>query len=224
MRQILASELLDEDLGTPAEIQRSLNELWWINQHLGGVSTWRRLLDLWWASQAPPPRHIRLLDVGAGTGEMAVAIAAELRARGCAAETWALDRRDSHLRGGGGVVGDALRLPVADGSVDLVTCNLFFHHFHDGPGEPVATRLLAEMLRAASNAVLINDLDRGWLPYLTIQILGLRFSRITRHDGPRSVRQAYTAGELEALVGATRAARYEVRRLWPYRLGMILWK
>ncbi|MGH3181042.1 MAG: methyltransferase domain-containing protein [Streptosporangiaceae bacterium] len=261
MRQRLARELLDDDLGTPAEVQRSLDELWWINRHLGGLSTWRRLLERWWLSQAPLPRALRMLDVGAGTGQMAAANAAGLRGRGTAVDVWALDRRAGHLRGANGIAGDAFRLPFADGSVDLVTCNLFLHHFHDQPRQPgdalsasgrpvpgiaarppsdqrerprqkvaghpgdgAASRLLAEMLRVARHAVLINDLDRGWLGYLAIQLLGVRFSRITRHDGPRSVRQAYTARELEALARSTRAARYEVHRLWPCRLGMILWK
>jgi len=223
MRLRTAHELLDEDEGTPAEVQRSLEELWWINRHLGGVSSWRKLWGRWLAGEGAPPAKVRLLDVGAGTGQMAEAHGTWLQARGIEAEVLALDRRASHLRSAGaGVVGDAFQLPFADGGVDLVTCNLFLHHFHDTPGELAATRLLGEMARVAGRAVLVNDLDRSWLPYLTMLAMGPGFSRITRHDGPRSVRQAYTRGELDRLARGLRAGAVETVWFWPYRLGMIL--
>lgn len=227
MRLRLGHELLDEDQGSAAEIRRSLGELWWINQHLGGLSSWRRLLAAWRAAEpAPPPAAISLLDLGAGTGEMAAFIAAELRGCGYAVRPIALDRMPSHLSavaGPAGLAADALRLPFPATAVDLVTCNLFLHHFHDSPGDPAATRLLREMARVARHAILINDLERAWIPYAAIRLLSLRFSRITRHDGPRSVAQAYTLPELHRLAAAALPGwRGRAFRLWPYRLGLIL--
>ena len=228
MRLRPAHELLDEDEGSPAEIRRSLRELWWINRRLGGLSSWRSLLAAWQAAAPAAPPALTLLDVGAGSGELAAWIAAELGRGGGAVRAVALDRRASHLAAAAGplrLAGDALRLPFADATVDLVACNLFLHHFHDAPGDAAATRLLREMARVARGAVLINDLDRAWIPYAFIRLLGVRFSRITRHDGPRSVAQAYTAPELRRLAAAALPAwRCEVRRIWPYRLGLILWR
>jgi SAM-dependent methyltransferase len=220
MRLRLARELLDEDQGTPEEIRRSLRDLWWINQHLGGLSSWRRLLGAWGAMPPGPPAGLTLLDLGSGTGEMAAALAAELRRRGWAVRAWALDRRLSHLGAGPGrLAADALRLPLADAAVDVVTCNLFLHHFH---GDAAAC-LLREMARVARRAVLINDLERAWIPYAAIRLLSPRFSRITRHDGPRSVAQAYTLPELRRLAAAALPAWHgRALRLWPYRLGLIL--
>lgn len=209
MRQQLAQELLDEDAGTPQEIERSLAELGWINRHLGGLSSWRQLLR---AAGATGSTAATLLDVGAGRGEVAGFLAQQLRAQAVQ-----LDRRVSHLGPSGWrVAGDALRLPFADGSFDLVTCNLFLHHFHGD----VVRQLLAEMRRVARRAVLINDLERAWIPYWFIRLLGLRFSRITRYDGPRSVRQAYTARELDQLA---QPWPHKVLRLSHYRVGLILW-
>ncbi|MGH9392965.1 MAG: methyltransferase domain-containing protein [Terriglobales bacterium] len=230
MRLRLAHELLDEDEGTPAEVARSLQELWWINRRLGGLSTWRTLLRCWQAQEEQHPPlwsapSFTLLDVGAGTGEMAHYIANELCLAGAPVRAVALDRRSSHLGAGAGlrVAGDACRLPFADASFDLVTCNLFLHHFHDQPGAPAATRLLRELARVARRAVLVNDLQRGWIPWAVIQALSPRFSRITRHDGPRSVAQAYTRQELAALARGCGFTRFRAVRLWPYRLGLILW-
>lgn len=206
MRQQLAQELLDDDAGTPQEVNRSLAELWWINRHLGGLSSWRQLL------RAAGTTAATLLDVGAGRGELAAFLARQLRAQAVQ-----LDRRAPHLGAcGWRVAGDALHLPFADASFDLVTCNLFLHHFHGD----VARRLLAEMRRVARSAVLINDLERAWIPYLVIRLLGVRFSRITRYDGPRSVRQAYTARELDQLA---QPWPHQVLRLSHYRVGLILW-
>lgn len=205
-----ALELLDDDQGSPAEIARSLDELWWINRHLGGLSSWCKLL----AHAAFPP-GLTLLDLGAGSGQVAAWLGARLQAR-----VVTLDRRLSHFGGDGRrVAADALRLPFLAASFDVVACNLFFHHFH---GEE-ARALLGEMARVARRAVLINDLERGMVPWLAIQALGVRFSRITRNDGPASVRQAYTRSELLALARqAAPGMRAQCFRFWPYRLGLWL--
>ena len=205
MRQSPQPELLDEDAGTPAEIARSLEELWWINRRLGGDSSWRKLTP-----RLPPAAT--MLDVGSGHGDMAASVAARLGAR-----LVMLDRMPSHMAASGTrVSGNALRLPFADGSFDLVTCNLFLHHFHGD----TAQRLLDEMARVARRAVVINDLERGWVPWLVMKLLSPRFSRLVRYDGPVSVRQAYTAPELERLAGAR---PHTLIRMFPYRLGLILW-
>lgn len=206
MRQSPQPELLDEDAGTPAEIARSLDELWWINRRLGGDSSWRKLIP-----RLPP--SATMLDVGSGRGDMAQSVAARVGAR-----LIMLDRMPSHMASAGArVSGDALHMPFAEHSFDLVTCNLFLHHFHGD----TAQRLLDEMVRVARRAVVINDLERGWAPWLVMKLLSPAFSRLVRYDGPVSVRQAYTAPELDRLAGAR---PHTVVRMFPYRLGLILWR
>jgi SAM-dependent methyltransferase len=229
VKLVTGHELLDDDEGTPAEIAQSFEDLWWINHHLGGLSTWRKLLARYLAVR--PATALTLVDIGSGSGQVAQSNLAWLASRGVAATGFALDRRASHL--GQPVTGaarqaiaaDAFRLPFADASVDLVTCNLFLHHFHDTAGQPAATALLREMIRVARQGVLINDLDRAWLPYLAIHVMGwgLGFSRITRYDGPRSVRQAYTRRELAALAQRAGAANFECHWYMPFRLGLIVY-
>src|SRR5437763_10208486 len=93
--------------------------------------------------------------------------------------------------------GYVLALPFADGSFDIVCCNLFVHHL--GPNE--VQRFAREALRVCRVAFVINDVIRHPL-HLTLTYAGFRLyrSRITRNDAPASVRQAYTPDELRDLL------------------------
>ena len=226
MRRITCSELLDEDRGTRREIRDSLDDLWRINRWLGGISTSLRLLEDFFARAGAHP--VRVLDVGAGDSRLAGQLQRELRKRGFEAEFTVLERRLSHLGNGHmsaaapqPVVADALALPFADGSFNVVMCNLFFHHFSDEP----ARQLLCGIAAISSEAVIINDPERHRLPYLFMRYAPwFAHSPITRHDGPASVRQAYTRSELAAMVAAAGFTDFEVRRFVPFRLGLTLWK
>ncbi len=72
---------------------------------------------------------------------------------------------------------------------------------------------------------LINDLVRHPL-HLSLVFAGmpLYHSRITRHDAPASVRQAYTPAEIETLLAQSSAARVEIHRHYLFRMGVIAWK
>ncbi|HEV2717420.1 MAG TPA: methyltransferase domain-containing protein, partial [Terriglobales bacterium] len=141
---------------------------------------------------------------------------------GVKVEITLLDRARSHLRNGHrAVAGDALALPFRDGSFDVVSCGLFAHHL----GPPDLVRFVNEGLRVCRGAVLINDLVRCW-PHLAAVYAGMPLyrSRLTRHDAPASVRQAYTVDEMRALLGQTRASRVEIHRRYLFRMGVIVWR
>lgn len=226
MHRITSAELLDDDLGTPEEIKLSLDDLWRINRRLGGVSSTLRMLGRFLARTGI--RSPRILDVGAGDSRLAGLARQELLQRGISAEVFVLDRRLTHLASGRPVaagllpvVADVFALPFPEQSFDVVMCNLFLHHFS---GEK-ARELLRGLAGVASRAVLANDLERHFLPYLFIR-LGYPFarSRLTRHDGPASVRQAYTRDELAELAAGAGFRNFEVERILPFRLGLTIWK
>jgi len=226
MRRIISRELLDDDLGNPADLEASLLDLWRLNRRFGGVSGNLRLLDRVFARAGA--RQVRILDAGAGDGRLVGWVQQELARRGFQARFCALDRRISHLgyrrpapdpleR----VAANALELPFQEGSFDVVMCNLFVHHFSGA----ALHGLLKEMMRVARLAVLVNDLERRWLPYLFIRYAPLAArSPVTRQDGAASVRQAYTRRELSALVAGCGACSSDIMALPFFRLGAILWK
>ena len=226
MLRVPSQEWLDDDLGTPEEIRQSFEDLWRINRWLGGVSGCLHLLDRYFARRGS--RHTRILDVGAGDSRMAAYLQAELTRRDRSAEIVALDRRLTHLRNRNRyqrmlprVAADVYHLPFAEQSFNVVICNLFLHHF----SEDETVKLLRRFAGIASEAVLVNDLERNLLPYVFIRLAWpFARSRITRHDGAASVRQAYTKDELTALAVRAGFANFEVERLPAYRLGLTLWK
>jgi ubiquinone/menaquinone biosynthesis C-methylase UbiE len=220
MRRLVTTELLDTDSGTPAEIAASLGDLRRINRWFGGVATTEGMIRR--ATRGISASSLSLLEVAAGSGYVPEIARARLLKHGLSLQVTLLDRAASHLSGDNrAIAGDALALPVRDTSFDLVSCTLFAHHL--SPEEFV--QFVDEALRVCRVAVLINDLVRHPL-HLSLVYAGLPLyhSRITRHDAPASVRQAYTPEEMQAMVARTRAAHMEIHRHYLFRMGVIAWK
>jgi SAM-dependent methyltransferase len=221
MQRKVIAELLDDDLGTPEEIAKSLVDLRHINNWFGGTATTTSLLGRVVHQTGQP--HLSLLEIGAGLGDVPLQACRALQQDGVSLQVTLLDRLWSHLPSDGvaAVAGDAMHLPFCDDAFDVVSCSLFAHHF-----EPETLPLLAqEALRVARRAVLINDLIRSRL-HLALVYLGLPLfaSRITWHDAPASVRRAYTVDEMQLMLAKLPARQLEVSRHYLYRMGALLWK
>lgn len=221
MRRTAIPELLDDDLGTAAEIAESLIDLRYINRWFGGMRTTTELLRE--VARKIGCRKLSLLEVGAGNGDLPFAAQRILAERGIGLQVTLLDRVCSHLPRGSAasVAGDALRLPFRDDTFDVVSCSLLAHHF-----EPeTLVKFAAESLRVARQAVLINDLVRSRL-HLSLVYLGLLLfrSRITWHDAPASVRRAYTCEEMRGVLANAGARKIQVSRHYLFRMGVLLWK
>jgi ubiquinone/menaquinone biosynthesis C-methylase UbiE len=226
MRRITSVEILDQGLASRQEVESNLSDLWRINRYFGGVASSRRLLARFFERTAK--RHLRVLEVGAGDGRLAARLRDDLSRQGITAEFVVLDRQLTHLLAGRPaaegvhpVVADAIELPFAAGSFDLATCNLLFHHFS---GEQ-ALAVLRNLAAVARHGVLINDVERSWLAYLFVRFVPWFWrARISRLDGMASIRQAYTATELEGIAQAAGFKNFEVYRIALCRLGLVLWK
>jgi ubiquinone/menaquinone biosynthesis C-methylase UbiE len=228
MKRAVTTELLDSDSGTLEEVAASLADLRRLNRWFGGIATTQALIES--VAHKLKVGSLSLLEVAAGSGDVPRIAAERLKARGIELEITLLDRAASHLKGAianngnsinRAVVGDATILPFPDSSFDLVDCGLFTHHL--SPEQVV--QFVNEGLRVCRTAVLINDLVRHLL-HLTFVYAGLPLyrSRLTRHDAPASVRQAYTIEEMLELLGKTKAARTEIQRHYLFRMGVIAWK
>jgi ubiquinone/menaquinone biosynthesis C-methylase UbiE len=163
-----------------------------------------------------------LLEVAAGSGYVPKAASRRLTDRGIQLDITLLDRARSHLGNGtNAVVGDALALPFPDASFDLVSSSLFMHHF----SPEYVVQFINESLRVCRHAVLVNDLVRSPMHFALAYAGCLLYrSRLTRHDAPASVRQAYTVREMNSLLRQTNAAKAVIDRHYFLRMGIIAWK
>ena len=204
-------ELLDLGSAPAAEVARSLADLRRINRWLGGRSVLLRMLA------AERLERFSLLDVGAGSGDLGVAVLARFpRAR-----VVLCDLKPRHLEATlPRVAAAAEQLPFRNASFDFVAASLFLHHFRDAD----AARLLGLFSRLARRAVLINDLERNWFPVLFVRLAAPVFARsyITRHDAVASIRQAFLPHELRELARAAGFTDITVRRHLPwFRLSLV---
>lgn len=219
MKRTPSAELLDSDAGTAAEVAASLADLGRINRWFGGTGTTLRMVEE--VARSTRKTSLSLLEVAAGSGEVAATSRQRLEERGIHVEVTLLDRSRAHVGNGGrSVVGDALALPFGDNSFDLVSCCLFAHHL----SPPQLACFANDALRVCRRALLINDLIRHRLHLALVYAGSPMFSRLTRHDAPASVRQAYTVAEMMDILAETAATRVEIGRQYLFRMAAIAWK
>jgi len=223
MRRIDSEEILDSDECPAPEAEASLRDLCRINRWFGGVSTTRSLFER--VSSAVGQKHLSVLEVAAGFGEVPRRAAVQLTGKGIVLDITDLDRMASHLHPGHrAVVADAAALPFRDDHFDVVSCSLFAHHLTP----PELVRFVAEGLRVSRRAVLINDLIRHPL-HLALVYAGFPLMRsyVSRFDGVASVRRAYTPVEVRDILDEqtkTVAQKIEISTHYLFRMGVIVWK
>lgn len=149
----------------------------------------------------PSASSVSLLDIGTGLGD--IPEAATRAAKRIALDTIGLELTSALAFGARprctyAVAGNALALPFATGSIDIVTCSQVLHHFE----EPDAAQLLRECTRVARRAVIVGDLRRSWFAVagLWASSFVLGFHPVSRHDGIVSILRGFTRHDLTRMV------------------------
>jgi len=219
-------ELLDAPRHDDAELQQSLDHVAAVNRWLGGDrSVLRHLMPVLQAGMST-----RILDVATGSALLPLRIARWARKRNCPVRIVATDVHPQMLQIATANArdypeitvqrADALRLPFAAKSFDVVLLTLALHHFEDAD----APRVLAELVRVARRRVIVSDLRRTRLNYLGAKLLSWTYwrgNRLTRHDGPLSVLRAFTIRELAELAGRT-GRRIHIHRHFFQRAVLVI--
>jgi ubiquinone/menaquinone biosynthesis C-methylase UbiE len=212
-----AREVLDGPVGA-ADLAASLADIDRLNAWFGGYAlTLREIRRL--TAAVPVDRPVRVVDVGGGAAAFAVRLARWARRRGRPMRIVVVERDRTSLTLARRTVaaypevllvrGEASALPCREGAADVVTSGLTLHHLE--PHQAVAS--LREMSTVARLGVVVNDLLRRRLS-LGLVWLATRVFRchpISRHDGPLSVRRAYSGDELRALAEQAGAGRLTIR-------------
>ena len=217
---------LDAD---PSELARSLEDLRSVNRWLGNRrSAVGHVLAM---ARRVPERPVRVLDVGTGAADIPRALLEVAEGEGVAMEVVAIDRHPetvARARAATGDVerlrimeGDALALPFADREFDLALCSTTLHHFD----EAAARRVLTELSRVGRWGIVVTDLARSRAALLGALLLSVTVWRrhpITRHDGPWSVRAAFTPEEIRELSASAGLSGGHVRREAIFRLSLVI--
>jgi SAM-dependent methyltransferase len=207
-REVTRTEYIDRSDLTAAEVRASLADIARLNRlgpNKAMLAAVRPFLDRFARERLHRP--FRVLDLGTGGADVPVAVARRARRLGVPVSVVGLDVQPAVLacaaaaaRGWAEVrlvAGDALRPPVRPGSVDLALCSLTLHHLT----EDAVVGLLRRMAEVARLGFVVSDLRRSRsvyaLAWLTIRLMSR--NRLTRHDGPLSVRRSYTLSELAGL-------------------------
>jgi 2-polyprenyl-3-methyl-5-hydroxy-6-metoxy-1,4-benzoquinol methylase len=211
-------EILDSPDVDPAIVTRSLEDVARANSLFGGL---RSAVSEITAALPDLPSAATLLDVGTGLGDIPRRARAVASDHGIELTTIGVDAaRELAVASCSSlnlsVCADALHLPFADNSVDIVMCSQVLHHFGDGD----ALTLLREMNRVARTRVIVSDLRRSWIAAAGLWLLSfpLRFHAVSRHDGVVSVMRGFTPAELSNTVQHAVACRPRAHRRLGFRV------
>jgi len=204
----ITPELLDLQPVASAELVANLREMAVLYRGSGGLRLgWRALERVIGAARVP----LTLLDVAAGDGTIATALVRRAARIGVALRPLISDVQRNvvqiaaqHHAARPVLAADALHLPFASASVDIVHCSQAVHHF--APAE--AANLVRECARVARYGLVVVDLRRSWLGYWGARKLALGpLTALGRHDGPLSVLRAYTPTEARELATGLKGAQ-----------------
>lgn len=167
-----------------------------------------------------------LLDVGAGSGDIAVAMVRWARRKGISVKVVALEPDPIAARVArqytstfpeiSVVRGNGLQPPFSPRSFDFVFASQLLHHF----SEREIVEVLQKWAGLARRGILLSDLIRHPLAYGGIWLLTRLFTRneMTRLDAPLSVQRAFTLVEWRELFQRAGIGEFVLSCLFPFRL------
>ena len=219
--RIRGTEFFDDPALDPALALRSLEDIERCNRLFGGTSAVLAELRPLLAAARRRRASLTLLDVGTGAGDIPLRVRREGERCGVDIATIGLEvsvvlAKACRPRVREAIAGDALALPFADHSVDIVICAQVLHHFD----ERKARTLLAELHRVARVRVIVSELRRTWAAaggvWLASWALG--FHSVSRHDGVVSVLRGFRARELADAIHAATGRHAIVRNRRGFRV------
>ncbi|MDF2506630.1 MAG: hypothetical protein K0Q52_489 [Microbacterium sp.] len=209
-REVAARELMDDPHADARLLARTYGRFGFVNALVSRPGTlYRRDIR----PRAERAGRLRILDVGAGGGDLCRLLAWRLRHDGFAAEITALDADErairwasAHDRGARIRYRCALTTELVDAgeTYDVVLSNHVLHHLDEGELQTVlgdSTRLVAP-----DGLVSHHDIARSRTAHVLFAAATWPISRtllagsFIREDGLISIRRSYTLAELTAIV------------------------
>ncbi len=214
---------MDVETLDPAGASQVLGALETINQRLGGVHATLSHFNRW-SRHWTRGETIHIVDWGTGGGDIPRALARWGRGKGYNLRITGVDQNEAVLTYAQEqsrqypeitlIQADAASFEPGQ-SVDYAISSLTLHHLTD----EAIVALLRKSDQMARRGIVMNDLirsARAWLWIWTLSRLTMAHSMV-RHDGPLSVRRAFTKGELKALAARAGLSYLDVFTHFGYR-------
>lgn len=207
LKQSAEPEWLDGYQCSASILAQNLQDIARINRYLGGTRLTLHSVERI-SKRVDPTANLTILDVGTGLADIPVAICEWGQRGGRAISVTAADRNPAVLALARQraacwpniklVQADVANFHYPPRSFDIVLSSLFLHHL----SRDDAVESLRIMGKLARKAVIVNDLLRHRPGYIVSRLLlpAATNNVLTRHDGPLSIRRAYTAQELLTLM------------------------
>ena len=225
MKRSTELEMMDARDNPRELLEGDLKNLRLLNRYLGGARALRCAMAPVLAQDGVV--QLNILDVGAGSGDLAAEIVRWCARRGVAADVITVDRDpvtaalaarcNRAVSGITSLRADAAALPFAPRSFDCVMASQFLHHF----SESQIIELLRAWARLARRAIVVSDLVRQPLAYYGIRALTRLCTRnvMTLTDAPLSVRRAFTIHEWREIFHGAAVGSVTIEPLLPFRMG-----
>jgi SAM-dependent methyltransferase len=237
-RRAVAPELMDTEPQSVESVEAALGFLELTNRWFGGYAPILRRFEVW-SRRWNPRQPVEILDVGTGGADVPLALVRWAKRRGLRVQVTAVEvvpaiaaiarARTANVPEITLVTRDAVALfgtVAAKGQTseaaaavrfDYVIACLFLHHVN--PDDTVA--VVQHLARLATRGVIISDLRRTWPGYLAVAAVSrLLGNAVVRHDGPLSVRRAFTVSELGELAGQAGVSWLGVRKERWFRVSL----
>ncbi|SFJ48001.1 Methyltransferase domain-containing protein [Paenibacillus sp. UNC496MF] len=216
-------ELMDDQTQGGEELREALRHLRRLNRLFAAAAPTLFGVNRLWV-QAGKPRHLSLLDIGAGSGDVNAALLRWADAQGIELTVTLADRTEEACAEASAYFAGEPRISVLcrdvldldKKSADIVTGSQFIHHF----GSEELPGVVSAMLRASRIGIVIQDIHRHWLPWAAVWLATRLVSnnRYIRNDGPLSVAKGFRAEDwkrLDAALGLP-GLTYDWRPLFRY--------
>ena len=223
-RRSYQKELLDRDDIPFVDIKRNMQELNFINTHLGGHAiTVEGVRNLIFRSAILESGQHLICEIGCGGGDNLKAIAGWCNKNYIDASFLGIDINSDCIE----IAREACKnLPVTFIHSDykavnfstrptIIFSSLFCHHFSNED----LVDMLQWMSRNSAVGFFINDLHRHTIAYYSIKSLSRLFSKsyLVKNDAPVSVARGFTKKEWLTLLKTANIHNYSINWKWAFR-------
>jgi len=222
------SEIMDDFSMKGELLQRTLDQIAWINQWLGGnrvtINGLKTLLET-----VPGDQEITIIDLGCGSGDMLRAVAQIMRNEKRPARLIGIDANLFTVNYAKALSTAFPEISYLNAMIpsdelsqlnyDIVLGTLFFHHFEDDEMQDCLTQIISK----ARIGVVINDLHRSNLAIFLFKILTIFIPNpMVREDGVTSIKRGFKRLELRELATKLKVENHSIRWKWAFRFQWII--